>query len=75
MKYLTDSQVTEVAQYAVNNYEFNCSWKETGRCVQDYIYDEYGFKPRSSLVGLVIRKAQLIWEGYRIAAKKLVSES
>jgi len=67
--YLNNQQISRLAEYAANNYEFSCDWRPVYQSVKDEIYSEYGFKPRSSLVKLVIRHAQVIWEGYRIAAQ------
>ena len=72
--YLNNSQISRLAEYAATSYEFSCSWRSAYDSVRDEIYTEYGFKPRSSLVKLVIRHAQVIWEGHKMAAQKAARE-
>lgn len=73
--YLNDSQIEELAQYVCNGYEFTCSWRDAGITARDEIIERHGFKPRSSLVGLVVRRAQLKWEGYRHQAQRAAAEA
>ena len=73
--YLNESQIAKLARFAVNTYEFSCDWKPVYWDVQDAIYSDYGFKPRHSLVKLVIRRAQVIWEGHKIEAQRSAAEN
>jgi len=70
--YLNNNQISRLAEYAATNYELSCSWRSAYDSVIDEIYSEYGFKPRASLIKLVIRRAQVIWEGHRIAAQAVM---
>jgi len=67
--YLNNNQISHLAEYAATSYEFSCCWRSAYDSVRDEIQAEYGFMPRSSLVKLVIRHAQAIWEGHKVTAQ------
>ena len=72
--HLKNNQISRLAEYAATSYEFSCSWRSAYDSVRDEIQAEYGFRPRSSLVKLVIRHAQAIWEGHKMTAQNAVRE-
>lgn len=71
---LSMKQVEQMADSALNNYEFSCSWRNAHRAAAEFCMDEFGGKCRPSAVKLAVRLAQVRWEGYRLEAQRTCSE-
>ena len=69
-RYLADSEINAMAEYACNSYEFTCDWKAAYFAAKEYCEDEFGFTPNKSAIALAVNKAKLKWEGFRIQAQK-----
>jgi geranylgeranyl pyrophosphate synthase len=67
----SQNQIAEMANAALNCYEFTSSWRDAYRAASEHCIDEYGDRCRPSAVKLAVRLAQVQWEARRIAARRI----
>ena len=68
-RHLTESEIKEMAEWAVNNYEFSCSWKTAFYEAAYYAADEFNVKATKAQAATAVNIAKLIWDGYRMEAQ------
>jgi len=72
MTYLTNHQIAQLAENALNNDEVACSWSGAYRSIEDDCLELYGFHPRKSLVLMALKMAQAGWGEIVIQTKKII---
>lgn len=71
---ITTKQVEEMAQVAMQNYEFSCCWRSAGQAAREHAADEFGIKKMpQQVVGLAVRLAQTAWYGAGNHVKRQVA--
>jgi hypothetical protein len=75
MTYLTDSQITEMAEAALVSYEITASWNSANTAAAEYAADELGVKPTSAQIATAINKAKIGWTAISYATKKAVKNA
>ena len=68
--HLTKSELIQMAEYAVTDYEFSCSWKSAFNSAVEFAADEFGVRATKAQAATAVNMAKMIWEGYKIEAKK-----
>jgi hypothetical protein len=72
--YLTDSQIHDMAQAALNSYELTADWVSAKAAAAEYAIDELGIKPRKSAVLLALRIAQTGWHSITLNVKREMAQ-
>ena len=73
MTYLTETQIIEMADEALRNYEVSAEKSRLGEYAADYAADEFGVTATKSQVGYAVNLAMTGWEGIKAATKKAVA--
>ena len=74
MSYLTDDQIDQMANAAINSYEFNADWNNARMAAVEYSLDEFGIKPRKSAVLLAVKIAQANCHALSISVAQQITE-
>lgn len=61
MTYLTNDQISQMADAAFTAYEMSCSWQRAFEDAREYALDEFGVRPRKSAVLLAVKQAKVAW--------------
>ncbi len=61
-RYLTETEVNEMALAALASYEFNCNWSQSWWSAKEHCQDEFNVSPSKSVVSLAVNKAKAMWE-------------
>jgi hypothetical protein len=72
-RYLTNHEVSEMAEAAIRSYEFAASWRDAGRAAREFAADEMGVRATDAQVATAVRIAQAGWEGIKIQVSKALS--
>jgi hypothetical protein len=78
MAYLTENQITEIAEIALTeiaeaalvSFEITASWKSARTAAIEYAADEFGVTLTGSQLGYALNKAKVGWTAISYAAKK-----
>ena len=70
VRHLKESEIKQMAEYAVTNYEFSCSWKSAFNSAVEFAADEFGVTATKAQAATAVNMAKMIWEGYKIEAQK-----
>ena len=70
VRHLTESEIKQMAEWAVSNYEFSCSWKSAFYSAAEFAADEFGVKATKAQAATAVNIAKTIREGYRIEAQR-----
>jgi hypothetical protein len=61
MAYLTEEQIDEMVDAAVTTFEATANRRAAVRAAAEYAIDEFGIKPRKSVVLIAVRRAGLLY--------------
>jgi len=75
VRHLTKSEIKQMAEYAVTDYEFSCSWKSAFYSAASFAADEFGVRATKAQAATAVNMAKLIWEGYCIEARREIDKS
>lgn len=70
--YLSQWEIQQMAEAALNSYEFSCCWKRAFEEAYEFAADEFGVKATSAQAATAVRIAQTGWEGIRQSVKTVV---
>jgi len=73
MTYLTEEQIDEMADAALTTFEVSADRNAAVRAAAEYAIDEFGIKPRKSVVLLAVKRAGLGWEARKMQARRAVA--
>jgi len=73
-RYLTDQEIKQMAEYAVNDYVFSCSWKSAFYSAASFAADEFGVRATKAQAATAVNIAKLTWEGYRMETQKAIHD-
>ena len=59
-----------MADWAVTNYEFSCSWESAFAAAVEFAVDEFNVRATEAQAATAVNIAKTIWEGYRIQSKE-----
>lgn len=74
-RHLTEEEIKQMAEWAVKDYEFSCSWKSAFYEAAQYAVDEFGIKATKAQAATAVNIARAIWEGYRIEARREIDKT
>tara|TARA_B100001094_G_C17986811_1_gene698058 strand:- start:353 stop:598 length:246 start_codon:yes stop_codon:yes gene_type:complete len=74
-RFLTEQEIKQMAEWAVKDYEFSCSWKSAFYSAAEFAVDEFGVRATKSQAATAVNMAKLIWEGYCIEARREIDKS
>ena len=69
-RHLTELEIKQMADWAVTNYEFSCSWKSAFAAAVEFAVDEFNVRATEAQAATAVNIAKTIWEGYRIQSKE-----
>ena len=69
-RHLTELEIKQMADWAVTNYEFSCSWKSAFAAAFEFAVDEFNVRATEAQAATAVNIAKTIWEGYRIQSKE-----
>ena len=69
-RHLTELEIKQMADWAVTNYEFSCSWKSAFAAAAEFAVDEFKVRATNAQAATAVNIAKTIWEGYRIQSKE-----
>ena len=70
MSYLTENQVTAIAETALASFEMSASWKAARAAGIEFARDEFGVNPNGAQIATAISKAKIGWTAITYATKK-----
>ena len=70
--YLSNHQIAQLAENALNNYEVSCSWAGAQDSIEDDCLEMFGFHPRKSLVLMALKMAKMGWGEIKIQTKNII---
>jgi hypothetical protein len=73
MAYLTENQITGMAEAALTSYEITASWKSANAAAAEYAADELEVKATGAQIATAINKAKIGWTAISYATKKAVA--
>lgn len=60
--YLSEDQISQMADAAVSDYEFSCDWNRALEAAAEFSMDEFGITPRWSACQLAVKHAKVRWQ-------------
>lgn len=72
-QWLTEDQITAMAEAALTSYEGACDWSRAQEAAYEFATDELGCTPSKSAVLLAVKRARLAWQGIVISVRKEVA--
>lgn len=60
--YLSEDQISQMADAAVSDYEFSCDWNRALEAAAEFSMDEFGITPRLSACRLAVKHAKVRWQ-------------
>ena len=60
--YLSEDQISQMADAALSNYEFSCDWRVALNAAAEFSMDEFGITPRLSACRLAVQHAKVRWQ-------------
>ena len=73
--YLERETIEALAMQAADDYEQTCDWRRTTVNIIEWLLEDYGFKPRKSLVLLIRKRAQLRWQARSMGVKHALNRT
>ena len=68
-RFLTTTEINELASEAVRNYEFSCEWRNTAEAISDYAFDYWEIGVTKAQIATVICVAKTKWMALSLEAK------
>ena len=73
--YLSQWEIQQMAEAALNSYEFACCWKRAFEAATEFAADELGVKATSAQSATAVRIAQTGWVGIRMSVTSVIYET
>ena len=67
--YLTEAQITEMAEAALTSYEWTASWRDAGRAAREHAADEWGLRATDAQIATAVRLAQVGWQSLSLSVR------
>lgn len=72
--YLSDAQISQMADAALRSYEMTSQWLDATRAAQEFAVDELHVRPQLSAVLLAVKIAKVRWIGISQGVRRKVSQ-
>ena len=70
-RHLTEEEIKQMADWAVDNYELSCCWRKAFDSAIEFAADEFSVKATKSQAATAINIAKATWEGFRIKSEQM----
>ena len=61
-RYLSNSEIRQMAHAALSNYEFSCEWRKAFAAADEYARDELLVSPTRAQSATATNMAKVMWE-------------
>jgi hypothetical protein len=72
-RYLKNSEISAMADAALNAYEFTASWRRATEAAKEYCTDDLGVYPRRSAILYAVKIARLRWHAATLSTRAAIS--
>ena len=72
-RFLTEFEITLLAEEALNNFEWTCEWRKAREAASEFAADEWGVRATNAQLNTAVRRAQVGWEGVKMSVKSAIA--